>query len=168
MGYYVLIRGPAGVGKSTASALLASRIGAAVTHFDKVLEELGIGKVVDDKWIPLDRFLKADDVTLPKVRKELESGRNAVMEGNFYHKEQIDDITSKLDFPHVAFTLKADLSECVKRDRARKNTLGERNAEAVFKLVSAFDYGNVIQTGNKTPEEVVEEIMKFLPDNPTL
>jgi predicted kinase len=163
MGYYVLIRGPAGVGKSTISTLLASEIGAQAIHFDKVLEELGIDEVVDNKWIPLDRFLKADDVALPRARRELESGRNLVMDGNFYHKEQIDDIVSKLEFPHVAFTLKAGLSECVKRDKARKNALGEQNIEAVFRLVSAFDYGNVIKTDDKTPEEVVEEIVRVLP-----
>jgi broad-specificity NMP kinase len=160
--YYVLIRGPAGVGKSTIGALLASKIGASIIHFDKVLEELGMNEVVDDKWIPLDRFLKADDVALPRVIKELKSGRKVVLDGNFYHKEQIEDIVGKLEFPHVAFTLKADLKECVKRDKTRKNTLGERNTEAVFRLVSTFDYGNVIRTDNKTPGEVVDDIVKIL------
>jgi broad-specificity NMP kinase len=162
MSYYVLIRGPAGVGKSTISALLAPKINASVTYFDKVLEELGIDDIVDNKWIPLDRFLKADEIVLPKVKHELETGRNAILDGNFYHLEQIDDLMSKLPFPHAEFTLKANLDECIKRDRTRKNVLGKQNTEAVFRLVSAFDYGNIIQTNNKTPNEVVDEIIRVL------
>jgi len=162
MSYYVIIRGPAGVGKTTIGRSLASRINASVTHFDKVMEEMGMDYVEGEKWIPLQRFLKADEALLPKLADELDGGRNVVLDGNFYHREQIEDLTGKLDFPHAVFTLKADLDECLKRDRARNNALGERGIEDVFGLVGAFDYGNVIQTKGKTADEVVEEIMATL------
>jgi hypothetical protein len=93
---------------------------------------------------------------------ELEKNRNVVIDGNFYHMEQINDLLNKLDFPHEAFTLKADLSECIKRDGMRETPLGKKGIDDVFRLVSAFDYGNVIHTDGKTPGEVVEEIAAIL------
>ena len=161
MSYYVIIRGPAGVGKSTVSRLLAARIGAKVIHFDKVMEDMGLDEAAG-KWIPLDRFLKADEAVLPKAREDLEEGTNVVLEGNFYHREQIDDAITALNFPHEAFTLKADLEECAGRDGAREKALGKGGVEAVFRLVSAFDYGNEIRTKGKTPEGVMEEIVAVL------
>lgn len=162
MSYYVIIRGPAGVGKTTVSRVLASRIGASATHFDKVMDELCMDYVEGEKWIPLQRFLKADEALLPKFATELDGGRNVVIDGNFYHREQIEDLTGRLNFPHAVFTLKADLDECLKRDRARSNALGGRGIEDVFRLVDAFDYGNVIQTRGRTADEVVEEIVTAL------
>jgi predicted kinase len=162
MSYYVIIRGPAGAGKSTISRLLAARIGATAVHLDKVLEEAGLDYVEGEKWIPRQRFLKAEGIIIPKARKELEDGRNVVFDGNFYHREQIEDTIGSLNFPHEVFTLKADLEECARRDESREKPLGREGVEAVHRLVSAFDYGNAIETKGKAPDEVVEEIISVL------
>ena len=158
MSYYIIIRGPAGVGKSTVSRLLSEKIGAEAVNFDKIMDDLGMDYVPGEKWIPLDKFLKADDAMLPKFQDELEKGNRLILDGNFYHMEQIEDITSKLHFPHVVFTLKADLKSCIERDKSRNNGLGEKAIGDVFKLVSAFDYGICIDTGNKSPLQIVKEI----------
>ncbi len=110
MSYYIIIRGPAGVGKSTVSRLLSEKIGAEAVNFDKIMDDLGMDYVPGEKWIPLDKFLKADDAMLPKFQDELEKGNRLILDGNFYHMEQIEDITSKLHFPHVVFTLKQILN----------------------------------------------------------
>lgn len=158
MSYYVIIRGPAGVGKTTISKLLADKINADVINFDRVMDELGMDYVEGEKWIPLHKFMKADEMMLPKFKKDLEDGKNLILDGNFYHKEQIEDIINKLDFPNIVFTLKAGLKECIERDRTRENRLGDKAIGDVFALVSAFDYGINIDTQNKDPEQIVNEI----------
>lgn len=158
MSYYVIIRGPAGVGKTTISKLLADKINANVVNFDRVMEELGMDYIEGEKCIPLHKFMKADEVMLPKFKKDLEDGKNLILDGNFYHKEQIEDIVSKLDFPNIAFTLKAGLKECIERDRTRENGLGDKAISDVFALVSAFGYGIDIDTQNKDLEQIVNEI----------
>lgn len=88
MSRYIIIRGPAGIGESTISRLLARRIDATVINFDKIMKGLGFDYIPREKWIPLHKFLKADRLMVPKFKKELESGKNIVFDGNFYHKEQ--------------------------------------------------------------------------------
>lgn len=158
MAYYIIIRGPAGVGKTTIGKLLAEKINAGITDFDRVMDELGMDYIEGEKWIPLHKFLKADEVMFPKFEKDLNDGRNIVLDGNFYHKEQIKDLEKKLKFPHLVFTLKANLKDCIVRDKTRPNVLGEKAIRDVFALVSAFDYGIDIDTRNKNQNKIVEEI----------
>ncbi len=158
---YIIIRGPAGIGKSTISEILAKKIKAEVIHFDKIMENLGLDYIPGEKWIPLNKFLKADKIILPKLKEKLKKG-NLVIEGNFYHKEQIDDLIKNLKSKHFIFTLKASLKECIKRDKNRKDKLGEKAVKDVFKLVSSFNEGRIINTNNKTPEEVVSEVLGWV------
>jgi len=162
MSYFVIIRGPAGVGKSTISRLLAKKIKAEIIHFDEVMNTLGLDYIPGDKWIPLNKFLKADKIKIPEFINKLKKGTNLIIDGNFYHKEHIEDIINNLDFPNKVFTLKADMQECIKRDQTRKGELGEQATKDVFKLVSAFDYGIDIDTNKKTPEEIADEINSIL------
>lgn len=163
MSFFIIIRGPAGVGKSGISKRAARKIKAEVIHFDQIMDKLGLDYIPGDKWIPLNKFLKADKIMIPKFKKKLENGKNIILDGNFYHKQQIEDLIGSLDFPHFVFTLKADLKECIKRDKTRSGELGEQATEDVFKLVSTFDYGNVIDTSNKTPADIAREIISLLP-----
>jgi broad-specificity NMP kinase len=163
MSYFIIIRGSAGVGKSTISKLLAENIKAEIIHFDKVMKSLEMDYILGDKWIPLDKFLKADKIKIPEFRDKLEKEINLIIDGNFYHKEQIEDLINNLEFPNYIFTLKADLQECIKRDKSRDGELGEKATTDVFKLVSAFDYGTVIDTNGKTPTEIIDEIISSLP-----
>jgi broad-specificity NMP kinase len=162
MSYYVIIRGPAGVGKSTVSKLLAEKINADVVNFDIIMDKLGLDYMPGDKWIPLQKFLKADEIMLPEFREKLESGNNLILDGNFYHKEQIEDIISKLDFSHMVFTLKADLKACIERDKSRNDGLGEQATKDVFELVSEFDYGINIDTAGRNALQIVDEIVRNL------
>lgn len=139
------------------------KIKAEVVHFDKIMKKLGMDYVSGDKWIPLHKFLKADKIMIPKFKDKLDKGKNIVLDGNFYHKGQIEDLVMGLDFPNFVFTLKAGLKECVKRDKTRSGELGEQATSDVFKLVSAFDYGMIINTEGKTPNTIVNEIISYLP-----
>ncbi|MFA5992845.1 MAG: AAA family ATPase [Candidatus Pacearchaeota archaeon] len=162
MNYFIIIRGPAGVGKSTVAKVLSNKINAKVIHFDKVMKELGLDYILGEKWIPLNKFLKADKLMIPKFKESLSKNKNIIIDGNFYHKEQIEDLIKNINFKHSIFTLKADLNECIKRDKTRKNNLGEQATKEVFNLVSTFDYGTIIDTNSKTPIGIVKEIIKHL------
>lgn len=162
MSYFIIIRGPAGVGKSTISRLLAKNLKAEVIHFDKVMRELNLNYIKGDKWIPLHKFLKADEKIIPELKERLRKGKKIIVEGNFYHKEHIKDITRNLNFPHFVLTLKAPLRECLRRDKTRKE-LGGQAVKEVFKLVSAFDFGITINTTGKTLVRIIKEIIIHLP-----
>lgn len=69
MVYFIIIRGPLGIGKSTIAQKLAKPLDAQYISVDKVLEEHNLDKVKDEKWIPAENFIKAQEIILPKVKK---------------------------------------------------------------------------------------------------
>ncbi len=162
MSYFIIIRGPAAVGKTKIAKQLAERIGAGVVHYDLEMDKLGLDFVEGDKWIPLRNFQKTDNLLIPKFIEKLQKGKILILEGNFYHKQQIEYLIEKLEFKNFVFTLKADLQECLKRDKTRKPVLGDDAVKAVYKLVAAFDYGKVIDTNAKTEKEIVDELISSI------
>jgi len=164
MSYYVIIRGPLGIGKSTIAKELAKLLGADYISIDDVLAEHKLDKVSEkEKCIPVKNFVEANELVIPKVEKEIEKGKIVVFDGNFYHKEQIEHLIRKLNFEHYEFTLKAPLKTCIERDSQRQRVYGKDAATAVYKAVSRFDYGTSINTEKKTAEQVVKEILSHLP-----
>ncbi len=67
------------------------------------------------------------------------------------------------------FTLKAPLKVCISRDNKRMKAHGKKAAQAVYKLVSRFEYGISINA-TKPIDNCVKEILSHLPVNqvPTL
>ena len=112
--------------------------------------------------IPIANFLKGNEIVLPKIKELLSSGKVVVIDGCFYHKEQIKHFIQNLNFDHYVFTLKASLSACIERDSGRSQVYGEGAATAVHNLVSRFDYGVVIETEGKSCGEVVEEAVEHI------
>jgi len=164
MSYYVIIRGPLGIGKSTIAKQLAKLLDADYISIDDILAEHRLDKVGEkEKCIPVKNFVKADDIVIPKVKTHLEKGKAVVFDGNFYHKEQIEHLIKNLPEQHYAFTLKAPLKTCIERDSQRQRAYGKDAATAVYKAVSRFDYGTSINTNKKTAEQVVKEILVYLP-----
>lgn len=161
MAFYVIIRGPLGIGKSTIAKGIAGKICGKYISVDDILEKLDLDNV-EGRSIPLKNFIKVNNYILLLIKKHLEQGKPVILDGNFYFKEQIEDIERKLKFKHYIFNLKASIETCIKRDRGRKKIYGEEAARAVFDLVSRFDYGININTEGKTSEEVVNEIYNSL------
>jgi len=155
--YFVIIRGPAGVGKTTIAKKLGERLNADVVSIDNILEVLGLDKV-EGECISEKNFLKANKHAIPSIKKILKEGGIIILEGNFYHKTQLDNLLKNLKHKNLVFTLKAGLDECIKRDKTRKE-LGEEGIKAVHSLVSKFDYGIVLNTDNKSEEEVINDIL---------
>jgi len=161
MSYFVIIRGPAGVGKTTIAEKLTKNLKAYHISFDEIIKKHGLDNI-KVSCIKESNFIKANELVVSKAAKKLEEGVEVIFDGCFYHKSQIEHLIKELKYQNFVFTLKATLEECISRDKKRKNKIGEESVKAVYKLVSKFDYGTVIDTNGKTEEETVKEIISFL------
>ena len=163
MAVFIIIRGPLGVGKTAIAERLAKLLGAEHVSMDSVLEKHGLDKVAEGAGcIPAGNFIKADDIIFPKVKERLGQGKTVIFDGCFYHKEQIAHITKSLAYPGIVFTLKAPLETCIKRDSKRGKPYGKDAAEVVYRLVSRFDSGTMIDTEGRSIGQVLEEICSHL------
>ncbi|OGM02191.1 hypothetical protein A3K72_04325 [Candidatus Woesearchaeota archaeon RBG_13_36_6] len=162
MRFYVIIRGPLGCGKSTISKRLSKILNAKYFAVDRVLEQHDLENDWEAGYISQKSFKKANEFIVPQAQKILDSGKPIVFDGNFYWKSQVEDLISRLDFPHYVFTLKAPLEVCIDRDKNRNKTHGEDAVRAVFKKSTEFEYGTVIDI-NKPLKECIDEIFSYLP-----
>lgn len=163
MKYFIIIRGPLGIGKSTIARALAKKLRAEYISIDQVLEENGLDKRGNEPCIPSRNFVRANEIVLQKVKRDLED-KIVIFDGCFYHKEQIKHLEANLPFEHYVFNLKAPIEVCIARDRKRKRIYGEAAARAVYNMVAKFDYGININTENKTKDQVIKDILSQLPD----
>ncbi len=156
--HLILIRGPLGIGKTTISKILAERENARYYSIDKMLEKAKLDRVdVKQGCIPLANFLAIQEDISPKIR-EILNNQSVVIDGNFYHKEQIDFFEKLFESKLVVVTLTAKLETCIKRDKKRDRPLGKKATEEVYKLVTRFDAGIIVDVENKSKERVVELI----------
>ena len=164
MSYYIIIRGPLGVGKSKISLELAEKLKAEYISMDKLLEKLNLDKVdKDEGCVSAKNFIKADEFILPRITEDLSNGKVVIIDGCFYQKEQLTHLINNLPgFKHYVFSLKASLQTCIDRDKGRKWVRGEGSATAIHNLVSRFDSGEIIDTENKTVEQEVDEIISYI------
>jgi predicted kinase len=146
--FYLVIRGPLGVGKSTLAGRLAERFGAAVISIDRLLEE-------HDLWESgrLGEFLRANSFAVTRAGRLLPRGRPVIIDGNFYWKTQVEDLIARLDFPHCVFTLEAPLEVCIGRDRRRRRSYGPEATRAVYAKTTRFPFGQRIDATQ--PVEVI-------------
>ena len=164
MNYLIIIRGPLGVGKTAVSKALAKKLGALYVSIDEVLSENGLDRETDDDGggIPVGNFIKGNELVLPEIKQALKRGRAVIIDGCFYHKEQIQHFLDHLEAEIHVFTLKAPVETCIRRDAGRKKPYGEDAARAVHMFVSEFDYGTVIDTEGRSLEDMVSEVFRGL------
>ena len=120
MAYYILIRGALGVGKTTIARKLADNLDGEYISIDKTLKENNLDIVKGEECIPADRFIKANEIVLPKAKEKLSKGKIVIFDGAFYNKEQIKHLIQNLSEQHYVFTLKAPIKVCIERDSKRK------------------------------------------------
>ncbi|MEK6871880.1 MAG: hypothetical protein AABX16_03170, partial [Nanoarchaeota archaeon] len=113
-------------------------------------------------YISQKSFIAANSIIVPKAKKILDRNISIVFDGNFYWKSQIDNLISRLNFPHHVFTLCAPLAICIQRDSKRNKTHGRDAAEAVYKKSTSFTYGTIIDV-TKSLNQCVKEIVSYLP-----
>jgi len=68
MGYFIIIRGPAGIGKSTVARKLAKILNTHHFSFDEILEKNKLDSIERD-GISADNFVKANELVLPKAKE---------------------------------------------------------------------------------------------------
>ena len=162
MSFYIIIRGPLGIGKTTIAEALSKKIQGEHIAYDRILEEHDLEGDKEEGFISQKNFLKANEIAVSQSKEFLDKGTPIVFDGNFYWKSQVEDLISKLDYPHYVFTLSAPLGVCIERDDKRNKSYGKGAAEVVYGKTTEFNYGTVIDTNCKTAEEVVDEIKERL------
>ncbi|MGD0249564.1 MAG: AAA family ATPase [Thermoplasmata archaeon] len=156
MVYFVIIRGPLGVGKTTVSERLAKEIGAEYLSIDRILDDHGL-------WEEglLSEFLQANAIAVERGERSLARGVPVVFDGNFYWKSQIEDLIGRLPYRHFEFTLRAPLELCIERDGYRGVPHGPEAAREVYAKSTAFDWGVEIDA-TRPLETIVGEIRSQL------
>jgi adenylate kinase family enzyme len=153
MAYQIIIRGPAGVGKSTIAKKLAETLGAFYLSYDDIMRANELDNIEED-GIHTENFIKANNLLLPTIK----SKKISILDGCFYRKEQISHLKSKLDKVYI-FTLVASLEECIKRNKKRKNPMSKKAITEVYDLVRKVDVGKNINTSDKKTDQIIMEIL---------
>jgi predicted kinase len=151
--YYVIIRGPLGVGKSTVARRVATRVRGEYISIDRILEE-------QELWQSgrLSEFLRANEFAAARASKVLAKGTPVIFDGNFYWRTQIQDLIGRLRYAHHVFTLRAPLRICIDRDGRRDHPYGDQAAREVYAKSTRFDYG-VRLDARGSAESVVRAIV---------
>jgi predicted kinase len=163
MNFLIIIRGPLGIGKSTIAKNLALKLNGDYISVDDILAQNNLDQI-DEKegCIPLANFLKVNELILSRLKSVSQSGKPMIVDGNFYHQQQIEDLVQKSLIPSYVFTLTAPLETCIQRDEQRQKSYGKEATVAVYSLVSKFNYGQVIETSTLSAEETIELILSGL------
>lgn len=157
MAYCIIIRGPAGVGKTTIAQALAKSLDADYFSFDTIMEENNLD-TVSRGGISSENFIKANEIIIPLIVQK----KKVVLDGCFYRKKQISHLLRKLKTTVYLFTLHANVAECLKRNQTRNNPMNEENIKQVHTLVSQVKIGTMIKTSGKSVQQIVSEIVHHL------
>lgn len=157
MEYCIIIRGPAGVGKTTIAKELARNLNADYFSFDEIMEINKLDAIVGD-GIPSKNFVKANEIILNLIRNK----KIIVLDGCFYRKEQIDHLLNNLKTKVHIFTLNAGITECSERNKTRINPLADEDIKQVHNLVSRIKLGITINTSGKSIKQIVSEILNHM------
>lgn len=162
MPYYLIVRGPLGVGKTTIAKRLAQELGATHIAVDRVLDEHSLTGDTEDGYISQKSFKRANEIIAPDAEKLLKAGTPVVFDGNFYWQSQIEDLIERLPYPHEVVTLTAPLEVCIERDSKRDVSHGADAAGAVYEKSTNFSYGISIDA-TRPLKECVESIKTLMP-----
>ena len=161
MGFYVIIRGPLGSGKTTIAKALAARLNAGLISVDEILDDHHLDSDMEDGFISQKSFKHANDFIAEIARPLLDTKKPVIIEGNFYWKSQIEDLTQKLVYPYAIFTLDVPLEVCLKRDSERENSCGEDATRVIYNKTASVEAGKKIDA-TKEVEDVITEIIDVL------
>lgn len=167
--YFIIIRGPAGVGKSTIANDLSKILKVKHLHyysdnihFDKLMKKHRLDTIEGD-GISAENFIKANNLVLNKAISHLNKNKIVIFDGCFYRKEQIEHLLKNLPYDYYIFSLNASVDVCLERNRTRKKDVSDKDIRKVHNLVSKHECGIIVDTNNKTKEQIIKEILSHLP-----
>lgn len=165
MSFFVVIRGPLGAGKTTISKRLSVVLHGKYVSIDRILDEEGLEEW-EDGYVSLRSFMKANRFAAAEALASLKSGIRVIFDGNFYYRNQIEDLIIRLrGYSGFVFTLKVPLELCIRRDANRERPFGMESAVEVFSKATEFDYGIDIEASG-TVNETIGLILNRLPVPP--
>lgn len=161
-GGHIIIRGPAGAGKSTLARNL-------VAHFKKLkmrcVHQLpGRLRRKFKMGFSLKEKLKADNLLISRIKKDVEKGVIVILDEVFYYPGQILNFNKKLGRPIAIIHIKAALGTCLQRNRKRKGIrqLAENAVREVHALDSKYRKGIIIYSDRLTPRQVVAKAIAVI------
>lgn len=155
---HIIIRGPLGVGKSTIARKLVERLNYKYISLDQVIDD---NKLVPPgvEGVPLESFLEANNLLLQYTEQSEEP---LLIDGCFYHQEQLDDLVAKLGGAVTIFTLTCSVEACIERDSKREKVYGEDAARFVYMMTNNVKAGVEIDTTDLSADETIAVIMREL------
>jgi len=160
MVFYIIIRGPAGSGKTTLAIKLAEIYNGKHINIDKVKKILGLRHSEAEK-------LAANEIVISEALHWLEKGKIVIMDEVLYYEKQLDQLES-LPCQKYIFSLKAPLGECLQRNKKRRVSRGRKTTsnaiKLVYGLVSKIKKGIEIDTYNQSIDDSIKEIRSYLPE----
>lgn len=160
-GYYLIIRGPPAVGKTEVADQLRATLKGKTVHID--IDKLRMmpyraGGSPEEK-----RLANRNAISL--CQNFVESGYRVILEELFYEKELVEEVEQALPYPHTKFFLKASLETCLERNFGREYQLKAEQMERLYHQVNSLSLPEevIIITDNKKIEDIVNEIMGYLP-----
>jgi len=157
--YFIIIRGPAGVGKTTIANHLTKKLHAYHLSFDKIMSKKKLD-IIKGSGIPSKNFIKANEIALNKIKNIKK--KVVIFDGCFYRKRQLTHLLKNLHGECYIFSLKAPVKECIIRNKIRKGDMSKKAIHDVYKLTSKEDHGTIINTSRKTIDRIVKEIITNL------
>ena len=160
MSFYIILRGPAGSGKTTLAQRLTEIYDAHYIPIDKVKNARQLKHSEPEK-------LEANKVVLQDAKIHLSQGQVVIIDEVLYYQSQLSQLIDDLPFPHYVFSLKAPLEVCLARNLERQNNgsrkMSNNDVKEVYGLVSKLNYGIEIDTHNRPIEDSLADILSHLP-----
>lgn len=160
MSFYIILRGPAGSGKTTLAQRLTEIYNAHYISIDKVKSERKLKHSEPEK-------LEANKVVLQDAMTHLSQGQVVIIDEVLYYQRQLSQLIDDLPFPHYTFSLKVPLEICLARNVERRNSgsrkMSDDDVKEVYELVSKLNYGIEIDTHNRPINDSLADILSHLP-----
>ncbi|MBR9705226.1 ATP-binding protein [Candidatus Pacearchaeota archaeon] len=157
--FYIILRGPAGVGKSTISGKLAQFYNGHHIDVDKIKKKLRLSHSKEDKF-------EVNKTVIQKARYYLNQRTVVIIDEVFYFKLQLLQI-EQLPYKSYLFSLNAPLETCLKRNLKRRQeglaTTTDETIKLVHSLVFKLKKGIEINTHDVSIKEALNEILSYLP-----
>lgn len=158
----IILRGPAGVGKTTVGKILKRRLGDSLLfNLDFICSDMVGGH-------PREKEIRYAAHELCYFAAKKAKKQNLIFERLFDLQDDIDHISrlfSKLGYQIFTFTLNASLPKLIRQDSKRQNPLGPddiKRLHGYFVKSDVKNQGVIIEAGNKKASTIADEILEFL------